>query len=95
MTWVLIIAVSWLVVSVVAAFMIAGTIHLADQRRKAAQQTSHDNFVVDLHAVAEATSSGERAAESRRPVPPARQPVVRDCIPPSERVTRTRQTGTR
>lgn len=99
MTWVLIIAAAWLVVSVVVALLIAGTIRLADQRRKAALQRSHDNFVVDLRSAADVPSSADGpeqpAAKPHRSLPPVRTPVVGDCIPPSERATGTRQTGTR
>jgi hypothetical protein len=86
MTWVLIIAVAWLAVSVVVAVLIAGGIRVADQRRKRVPQSAAGTLEVRPQPV----------AEPRRAAPPAaRKPVVRDCIPPSERATRTRQTGTR
>lgn len=98
MTWVLIIAVAWLVISVVAALLIAGTIRLADQRREGSERRVGGNFTVDLHAVPDTASSPARleaAAEAHRPVPPARMPGVPGHRPTSERATGTHKTGTR
>ena len=103
MTWVLIIAGAWLAVSVVAALLIAGTIRMADQRHRRAATSAHGNFAVDLHVADGPKDDAEgspghasgRPAETRRNVPAARKPVVRDCIPPSERSTPARETGTR
>ena len=86
MTWVLIIGVTWLAVSVVAALLIAGSIRLADRRRSHPTTTEQGNFVVDLPVAS--------ASEQRREVRPARTPAVRN-VAPVERPSSPRQTGTR
>src|SRR5690348_11300310 len=100
MTWVLIIVVAWLAASVVAAMLIAGGIHLAEQRRHRAGRTARGNFVVDLQAAREgesgtASSHDPQPSDTTGSVPDARKPIARDFIPRSERAMWTRRTGTR
>ena len=67
MTWVLIIAVTWLVVSIVAALLIAGTISLADRRRTRPATSDQGNFAVDL-PIAPAPVRLRATRARRRPV---------------------------
>ncbi len=86
MKWALIIAITWLAISVVAALLIARALRLADQRRPRPPRGARDNFVID-------PDGPFRPAPGRPPA--ARKPAGRDGAPPAGSSPGIRKNGTR